>query len=82
MTKKKKNELLNEFTPTFQLAGAGLGSSILGGSLQSKIPTGTINPLTQTGSTIGTFIPLTATLGVASFTTKKLKKLGKKIKGR
>ncbi len=78
---KKKNDLLGEMTPTFSLAGASLGASVLGGAVQSKLPVGVANPLITTGSTVAAFIPLTATLGVFSFTSKKFKDLNKKIKG-
>ena len=69
------NEFLEDFKPTFGLAGLGIGSSILGGTLQPHLPAGVTNPLTQTGSTISGFIPLTASLGGFSIVTKQFKKL-------
>ena len=67
--------------PTLKLASVSIGSSILGRATQPKIPAGIANPLTTTGRVTGRFIPLTATMGGMSFTTKKLKTLEKKMKG-
>ena len=78
----KKNKILKEMKPTFKLAGASITSSLLGGALQPQLPSGIPNPLTTTGRVTGRFIPVVATVGVMSFTTKKLKKLEKKLKGR
>lgn len=80
--RKKKNKILEEMTPAMELSGFSIGSSILGGSLQSRIPAGVGNPLTAMGRTTGTFVSPLATLGVMSFTTKKLKKLNKKARRR
>jgi len=79
---KKKNKILKEMKPAFKLAGASIASSILGGGLQSHVPAEVQNPLTTAGRVTGRFIPTVAVLGVTSFTTKKLKKLEKKLKGR
>lgn len=79
---KKRNKILKEFKPAFQLAGASIGSSILGGATQKHIPTGVQNPLTTLGSATGKFIPVVAIAGVTSLTAKQLKKLEKKLKRR
>ena len=78
----KKNEVLKEFEPALGFAGASIGSSVLGGAFQSKLPAGVSNPLITTGSTIGTFVGPVVALGAFSFVTKKLKKVEKKIKRR
>lgn len=75
----KKNELLEEFKPSLQLSGFSIGSSLIGGSLNSKLPVGTPNPLTTTGSTSARFIAPTTAIGASSFTLKQLKKI--KMKG-
>lgn len=80
MPKRKKNEVLQEMKPTLSLAGLSIGSSVLGGTLQPHIPSEITNPLTKTGEVTGKFVAPMATLGVASFMFKKMKKLEKKVK--
>ena len=80
MKKRKQESYLEDMTPAFAFAGGAVGSSILGGALQSKIPAGVTNPLTTTGKTMGTFVGPVATIGVMGITTKQLKKLESKIK--
>lgn len=76
----KKNKVLKKLKPTFELAGASLASSILGGTLQSKLPASIKNPLTETGRVTGTFVAPVATLGAMDVVTSQLKlvKLKKK----
>ncbi len=78
----KKNKILKEMKPTFKLAGSSITSSLLGGALQPQLPARVQNPLITAGRVTGRFLPPIAILGVMSFTTKKLKKLEKKLKGR
>jgi len=78
--KKKKNEIIKSLEPSFIFAGGAIGSSILGGALQSKLPAGISNPLTTTGLTMSKFVGPIAILGVTDFTMKKFKKLEKKMK--
>ena len=78
--KKRKNGLLKEMKPTLGLAGLSVGSSMLGGALQSHLPAGVANPLTATGTATSKFVAPMAVLGVSSFMFKKLKKLEKKVK--
>ena len=81
MSKKKyENEILEDMKPALEMGGLGIGSSLLGGALQPMLPAGTINPLTSTGRTLGTFVRPVATLGAMSIVTKQLKKLEKKTK--
>lgn len=82
MVKKSENEVLKEFKPALQLSGLSIGSSVLGGSLQSKLPPGVSNPLITTGSVTGDFISPVVALGAFGFVTKKLKKIEKQIKKR
>lgn len=79
---KKKNEILEDFRPAFELGGLSIGSSVLGGSLQSKLPPGVSNPLITTGSTTATFVAPLVGLGALSFVSRKLKRVEKKVKGR
>jgi len=79
--KKRKNEVLESFSPAFGLAGVSLGSSVLGGAMQSHLPAGMTNPLTTTGRVTGTFVGPMVTLGAFGFVTKQLKKTEKKMKG-
>lgn len=80
MKKKKKNDILEGMTPSFGLGGVSLGSSLLGGAFESKLPSGVKNPLTTIGSTTSKFVSPMATLGVFNTVTKQMKKLkgGKK----
>ena len=82
MTSKKQNpsSIAEDLIPSLSFAGAGVGASVLGGSLQSHIPAGISNPLTTTGSTIGRFTGPVATIGAMSITTKQLRKLEGKMK--
>jgi len=80
MKKKKKNDLLEDMKPALTMGGLGIGSSVLGGALQSHLPAGTTNPLTSMGSTLGKFTPPVAVLGAMSMVTKQLKKTQKKVK--
>ena len=80
--KKKQNKILKEMKPTISLASLSIGSSILGGAFQSKLPTGMINPLTTTGRVTGTFIAPVATLGALSIVKKQVKKVSKKVRRR
>ena len=73
--KKKKKLLPEEFKPAFSLAGTSIGSSLLGGALQSKLPSGVTNPLTSIGSTTSKFISPIATIGATGFAFKQLKKI-------
>ena len=77
----KRNEILKEFKPGLAIAGTSIGASMLGGSLQSKLPIGVTNPLTKTGSTLGTFVGPIVTLGGLAVVKKQLKKTEKKLKG-
>jgi hypothetical protein len=75
----RRNEIVEDFTPAFTMAGGSLGASILGGSLDSALPVGTTNPLTTTGSTLGRFTGPVATIGVLGITTKQFKKIENKL---
>ena len=81
MTKKKKSLLPKEFEPAFSLAGASIGSSILGGAFASKLPAGSVNPLTSMGTATAGFVGPVATIGVMGYTMKQLNKTKKKLKG-
>ena len=82
MTKKKQNHssIAEDLIPSLSFAGAGIGASILGGSLQSHIPAGMSNPLTTTGSVMGRFMGPVATLGAMNVVTKQLKRLEGRMK--
>jgi len=75
MGRRKKNEIVEGLVPPLTLGVGGVGASILGGSVASKLPAGTTNPLTTTGSTLGRFVGPVATISVLGVTTKQLKKV-------
>jgi len=79
MGKKKKSILPEEFEPAFAMGGIAIGSSMLGSGFDFMLPAGVSNPLTTIGSTTSTFVAPVATIGVAGFTMKQLKKLEKKF---
>ncbi len=78
--RKKKNDALESIKPAFQVGGISIGSLLVGSALQSKLPAGVVNPLTQIG-VVGTKIvsPLVI-IGGTSLALKELKKI-EKLKG-
>jgi len=83
MTKKKKKEkgIIEDMTPTFKLASGAMGSSLLGGTFESKLPAGVTNPLTTTGTTMGKFVAPMAMISASGMVMKQMKKTEKKLKG-
>lgn len=75
-----KNKSLKAITPAIKLGVASIGINIVGAKLQPSLPAGTINPLTQIGTSGSRFSPLLGTLGLTGLSLKELKKLkgGKK----
>ena len=78
--KQKTSSIAEDLIPSLSFAGAGIGASVLGGSLQSHIPAGMSNPLTTTGSTIGKFTGPVVGIGAMSVVTKQLKRLEGRLK--
>ena len=78
--KTKENDILEDMTPALIMGGLGIGSAILGEPLTSKLPTGMTNPLSTTGTTLGTFTKPVVVLGAMSTVTRQLKKVEKKMK--
>ncbi len=70
--RKRRNEIAGDLVPAFTIGGAAIGSSILGASLDSKLPAGTANPLLTTGTTLGRFTGPVAVIGATSITLKQL----------
>ena len=86
MVKRKRRrtelekDIVGGIAPAFIVGGGAIGSSILGGALQSRLPAGTANPLTQTGTTLGTFTGPIAVIGVTGIVTKQLRRAQPKFK--
>ena len=84
MARKKRRKIpriVRDLSPPLVLGGGSIGSSILGGALGSKLPPGTINPLTTTGTTLGGFVGPVATISAFGIVHKQLKKAKPKLKG-
>ena len=79
--KKGKGSIMGDFTPAFGMAGASMGLGVVGGAIQPHLPAGMKNPMTEMGSSMVKFVPVTTALGGVSTTTKQLKKLIKSMKG-
>jgi len=77
--KRKRNEILEGMTPALSMGFGSVGASVLGGAIQSKLPAGAVNPLTKTGSVMGSFVGPVAVIGAGGIVLKKLKKI--KMKG-
>ena len=80
MGKKKKNEIVDDLAIPFTFAGGAIGSSVLGGAMDSFIPVGTANPLAVTGTTMSRFqSPITA-LSAGNIIFKQMRKIERRIK--
>ncbi len=71
----KKKRMFKELKPAFGLAGLSIGSLLVGSSLQSKLPVGVTNPVTQIGVTGSKFVAPLGTIGFLSIISKQLKKI-------
>lgn len=80
---KKEKGFLEDFgsaiTPPLVLGGGAIGASLLGSSLQNKLPAGTTNPLTTTGTTLGNFVAPVAVIGAGGLTLKQLDKTRRRL---
>lgn len=84
MTKKKKDKgIVKSLRIPFGLAGVSIGSNLIGSALDSRLPIGTVNPLTSIGSSAGTAAGLTGTIALTGVILKEVKNLKpKKVKRR
>ena len=83
MAKKKRiTGIAKDMIIPFGLAGGAIGSSIVGGALQSKVPAGMKNPVTAAGSTMGKFVGPSTAIASAGIVMKQMNNLNKKIKRR
>ena len=76
-----RNGIVSNLAPSFIVGGGAIGASILGGSLQSRIPAGVSNPLLTTGTTLGGFVAPIAVIGAGGVILKQLNRTKRKIKG-
>ena len=68
-------DIANGLVPPLAFAGVGIGASVLGGALDSRIPAGMTNPLTATGSTFAAFTPAVATIGAGGIVLNQFRKI-------
>lgn len=80
MVKKKKNEIVEDILPPLTFGFGAGGASVLGGTLDSHLPTGVTNPLTTSGTTLGKFVAPVSTISASNIVFKQMKKLEEKIK--
>lgn len=80
--KRKQSGILNDFSPSFAMAGGSMGLSILGGKLAPHLPTGTPNAFNIMGSSMsGMIAPMNVlsgglvTIKMSSRMIKELKRL-------
>lgn len=83
MVKRKKkmnnigSDVVEGITPALTLGGGAIGSSLIGQKLGPKLPPGTVNPLTATGTTFASFVGPVATIGATGVVLKQINRIPK-----
>ncbi len=74
------NKTLKKLKIPFGLAGVSIGSNLIGSALGSRLPEGTINPLTSIGSSSAKAAGIAGTIVFTGIILEEVQKLNPNIK--